>query len=181
MTGTASLLDACERELTHLDRSDRVRRRTPRRIRDRIDRETLEHLWEGWGESGHRLSRRIARLNQEWDVERALALGTAGLSLLGLALGAAVDRRHLWLPAALLGSLALHALGGWSPPVALLRRLGIRSRQEIDVEKFGLKLMRGDFTAALVPATAVGPSSAAASADTGRPASAAGTAGVSRG
>jgi hypothetical protein len=31
-----------------------------------------------------------------------------------------------------------HAMQGWCPPVPLLRRLGIRTRNEIDREKYAL-------------------------------------------
>jgi hypothetical protein len=38
-----------------------------------------------------------------------------------------------------------HALTGWCPPVPLFRRLGARTRQEIDRELYALKVVRGDF------------------------------------
>ena len=34
---------------------------------------------------------------------------------------------------------------GWYPLLPLFRRMGIRTRQEIDREKFALKTLRGDF------------------------------------
>jgi len=33
-----------------------------------------------------------------------------------------------------------HGLQGWCPPLPLLRRLGIRTRGEIDREKYALKV-----------------------------------------
>jgi DnaJ-domain-containing protein 1 len=33
----------------------------------------------------------------------------------------------------------------WCPSLSALRRLGIRSRQEIDEEKYALRTLRGDF------------------------------------
>jgi hypothetical protein len=38
-----------------------------------------------------------------------------------------------------------HAFQGWCPPVPLLRFFKIRTRPEIDREKYALKAMRGDF------------------------------------
>jgi hypothetical protein len=38
-----------------------------------------------------------------------------------------------------------HAVQGWCPPVPLFRRLGVRTRKEIDAEKYALKAVRGDF------------------------------------
>ena len=56
-----------------------------------------------------------------------------------------VSRKWLVLTGAVLGFLFQHAVSGWCPPVPVLRRLGFRTRGEIDREKFALKAMRGDF------------------------------------
>jgi hypothetical protein len=44
-----------------------------------------------------------------------------------------------------LGFFAQHAIQGWCPPLPLFRKLGYRTRKEIDKEKYALKLLRGDF------------------------------------
>lgn len=41
--------------------------------------------------------------------------------------------------------LLSHALQGWCPPVPLLRKLGVRTSEEIYNEKTALKMLRGDF------------------------------------
>ena len=38
-----------------------------------------------------------------------------------------------------------HAIQGWCPPVPIFRRLGVRTRDEINREKYALKALRGDF------------------------------------
>jgi hypothetical protein len=38
-----------------------------------------------------------------------------------------------------------HGIRGWDPPIPLLRRLGVRTRSEIDREIYALKVARGDF------------------------------------
>ena len=43
------------------------------------------------------------------------------------------------------GFLFQHATQGWCPPVPLFRKLGVRTRSEIDREKYALKILRGDF------------------------------------
>jgi hypothetical protein len=63
-------------------------------------------------------------------------------------LGASVNKRWLALPALVLAFLFQHAVQGWCPPIALFRRLGARTRKEIDVEKYALKFLRGDFDGA---------------------------------
>lgn len=45
----------------------------------------------------------------------------------------------------IVSSFLLHHAGrGWCPPVPIFRRLGVRTRQEIDAERFALKVLRGD-------------------------------------
>jgi hypothetical protein len=91
------------------------------------------------------IDRRIAELEREWDMERALEANAAGVSLLGLGLGAFVDRRWFLLPAFVAAFLMQHALQGWCPPVPVLRRLGVRTQAEINEELAALRILRGDF------------------------------------
>jgi hypothetical protein len=87
----------------------------------------------------------LQALDREWDVERALQTNAPVLCLLGLALGVAVDRRFLLLPAAVFGFFGQHALQGWCPPIPIFRRLGVRTLREIERERYALKALRGDF------------------------------------
>ena len=41
--------------------------------------------------------------------------------------------------------LAQHSVQGWCPPMPLFRKMGVRTRQEIEREKYALKVLRGDF------------------------------------
>ncbi len=43
------------------------------------------------------------------------------------------------------GSGIHDALQGWCPPLPLLRRLGLRTAEEISQERNALKALRGDF------------------------------------
>ena len=45
-----------------------------------------------------------------------------------------------------LSFLVQHAVHGWCPPLAALRRMGVRTRREIDEERYALKALRGDFS-----------------------------------
>lgn len=89
---------------------------------------------------------RLRDLDREWDVERLLLAHAGLLSLTGLVMGRWVGRGWYLVPAAVQGFLVEHALSGWCPPAALLRRLGVRTRREIDRERYALKAVRGDFT-----------------------------------
>ncbi len=67
-------------------------------IRRQTERNISQVAKQGDGD----ISRRLEELDQEWDVERTLEANAASISLLGLGLGAFVDRRFFLLPA-----------GGW--------------------------------------------------------------------
>jgi hypothetical protein len=91
------------------------------------------------------VDRRIADLDREWDVERALEATAASFTVLGVVLGAAVNRKWFAFPALVGGFLLQHAVQGWCPPVPILRRLGFRTQAEIEKERYALKALRGDF------------------------------------
>jgi hypothetical protein len=85
------------------------------------------------------IPRRLGELEREWDIERTLEANAASVSLLGLALGAAVNRKFFVLPAIVAGFLLQHALQGWCPPVPILRRRGVRTQTEIESERCALQ------------------------------------------
>jgi hypothetical protein len=60
-------------------------------------------------------------------------------------LGTFVKRKWLILPGVVLPFLIQHAIQGWCPPLEIFGRLGVRTRHEIDAEKFALQVLRGDF------------------------------------
>ena len=113
---------------------DRVERNTNPEVNARIRRETELSIARYRGAPAGAIRRRLDELDREWDIERAIEANAASLALAGLALGTLADRRFLLLPAALAGFLLQHALQGWCPPVPILRRLGFRTRLEIEDE-----------------------------------------------
>lgn len=92
------------------------------------------------------IERRLRELDQEWDIERTLEANAATVSLAGLALGAAVDKRWFLLPTAVALFLLQHAVQGWCPPLEIFRRQGVRTASEIGYERYALKALRGDFS-----------------------------------
>ena len=91
------------------------------------------------------ISRRLEELDREWDVERVLEAEAGATILLGLALGATVNRKFYALPvfAGCMG--ILHGMHGAYPLLPLFRRLGLRTPEEIQRERLALKVLRGDF------------------------------------
>jgi hypothetical protein len=91
------------------------------------------------------IDQRTATLDREWDIERALETNAAVATLLGVVLGAVVNRKWFIFPAIVGGFLLQHAIQGWCPPVPIFRRLGFRTQTEIEKERYALKALRGDF------------------------------------
>ena len=124
--------------------SERVARNTPAHINNRIQEQTnLNILY--YADHPQEIPQRLEELDHEWDIERTLEANAATISLVGIGLAAFVDRRALVLPAVVAGFLLQHAVQGWCPPVPVFRRRGVRTRDEINQERYALKALRGDF------------------------------------
>ena len=133
---------------------DRVRNNTSEDVNARLDREMLERVRQFESRSAQEISERIDELEREWDMERLLETNASLIGFTGLALGVAHSKKWLVLPGIVLPFLFQHAVQGWCPPVPVFRRLGVRTRKEIDREKYMLKMLRGDFSSAISPASA---------------------------
>ncbi|MFL6584141.1 MAG: hypothetical protein ACJ8KU_06455 [Chthoniobacterales bacterium] len=127
--------------------ANRVQDNTADYVNQRIDNAARRRIRHAGGETPGQISRRIEELEQESDIERILEMNASALAFTGLALGLFVNRKFLWIPALVLPFLFQHAAQGWCPPIPILRRRGVRTRREIDAEKFALKALRGDFVA----------------------------------
>lgn len=118
--------------------ADRVRRSTPEHINRQIDDDTDASIASVAVRTREAIEQRMAELDREWDVERILEVNASTLALTGLVLGVTVNRKWLLLPGIVLPFLLQHGLQGWCPPLPVLRRLGVRTRGEIDREKYAL-------------------------------------------
>jgi hypothetical protein len=121
--------------------ADRVRHSTAPQVNREIDRQTNNNIRRYANSSPDVINKRIEELDKEWDVERALEVNASTLALTGLLLGATVNRKWLVLPAVVLSFLLQHGIQGWCPPLPVLRRSGVRTRGEIDREKYELKAL----------------------------------------
>lgn len=116
---------------------DRVPRHTAENANRRIRRTTAANI-AYFREHRAEIPDRLAELDREWDVERAIEANAAVLGFAGVSLAAGHDRRWLALPALVTAFLFQHALQGWCPPVPILRRLGFRTSYEIEEERRAL-------------------------------------------
>jgi hypothetical protein len=121
-----------------------VRRNTAASINRRIDDQITRNV-RYYSVHRDEIERRLMELDNEWDVERMIECNAAALALTGTVLAITHDRRFLILPAAVTAFLLQHALQGWCPPIPILRRLGFRTADEINRERYALKALRGDF------------------------------------
>ncbi|HEU0031441.1 MAG TPA: hypothetical protein VFQ53_12470 [Kofleriaceae bacterium] len=119
---------------------DEVREHTSTANNQRIDRTTRGAIDEA-STSRTALRARLAELDREWTLDRALMLN---FSILG-GLSASLAMRNLRRTGKLgawgalfitqMAFLAHHAIRRWCPPMPVFRRLGFRSDQEIDAER----------------------------------------------
>ncbi|MDB5811103.1 MAG: uncharacterized protein JWN94_3225 [Betaproteobacteria bacterium] len=131
---------------TTLNNADRVRANTSVHVNRHID-EVIESRVRGYAQrSPAAISERIGQLEREWDIERMLQFNASVASFTGLALGITQRRSWFLLPGIVLPFLFLHAVQGWCPPLPVLRKLGVRTRSEIERERYALKALRGDFS-----------------------------------
>ena len=128
---------------------DRVRRSSTDAANQQIDQQIKANI-QAYGYDGpDQVEDRLEELAKEWDLERALETNAATLALSGVLLGAFHDKRWFILPGIVTTFLLQHGLQGWCPPLPLLRKLGFRTRKEIEEERYALKALRGDFNKVL--------------------------------
>nr|WP_233278266.1 hypothetical protein [Myxococcus stipitatus] len=126
--------------------SDSARSHTPVMVNRRIDQHVeacVRHM--ATRADRPEMSRYLQRLEREWDLNRAVMVATAALGALGLLLGKKDGGRWRVLSGVAAAALLQHGVFGFGPLSGPLRALGVRTRREIDLEKFAIKALRGDF------------------------------------
>lgn len=124
---------------------ERVRKNTSWGTNVKIDNLTRNNIKDYSIRSSDEISDRIKSLRNKWDMERTLEVNMATLALTGLALSVFVDKRWALLSGVVLGFFVQHAIQGWCPPLPAFRAMKVRTRTEIEEEKYALKALRGDF------------------------------------
>ncbi len=128
------------------DESDAMRAHTSQAIQQRFDTSLQERIRFYAMQPKEAIARRLGELDQEWDLNRMMTTNAAGIALGGVAMSFfGGGKKWLLLSGTVLGFLLMQGLQGWSPPATGMRRLGLRTRAEIDAERYALKLLRGDF------------------------------------
>jgi hypothetical protein len=103
------------------------------------------------GNRRRRIERRLRELEDEWDVESVLESQLSLVASLGVIVGAVVNRRVPSIPAAWPAAL-VRLTARRLPLAAALRRIGLRTSHEIEIERVALRLLRGDLLSRRRPA-----------------------------
>jgi hypothetical protein len=131
---------------------DRVRDHSAQHVNRRIVRDMNASVEQCVRQGRDAIMKRLAELDHEWDIDRVLMANFAVVG--GAAYGVGMKRysepqllglgrrRTGWLYffGAQLGFLLMHATVGWCPPLVVWRRLGVRTKHEIELER---SLLRG--------------------------------------
>lgn len=142
--------------------SSRASDQTAPAVNEQI-RRNMEMRVHGYAAQPHALlSKRLGELEYEWDTERCLQTGASFFTMFGTTLGATVSRKWLVLPGVVMGFFLQHSVQGWCPPLVAFRKLGVRTPDEINEERYALKALRGDFNAVLPSAETAGTTDPAA-------------------
>ncbi|GEO07783.1 hypothetical protein [Segetibacter aerophilus] len=92
-----------------------------------------------------KIDARLLELDAEMDLESYMQTEGTALTIAGVILALTVNKKWLALPLATsLLSLA-NIVRGRNRPLTVFRKLGFRTRAEIEKERYALKAIRGDF------------------------------------
>lgn len=130
--------------------TDRVRRYTSEELRRKIEAQTERSIEFYSAQPPEVIGQRIEELRREWSMERYLQVNASAVGLTTAVLALTSSRKWAVLTCTALGFFLYHGLRGFDPPIPVLRRMGIRTRCEIDREIYALKALRGDFSKVVV-------------------------------
>jgi hypothetical protein len=111
---------------------------------EKVEKEILKNL-VFYKNNPEEIPERLQELENEWDIEKALGTNASAFTLFGVVFGMLFSKKWLFIPAIVGGFLLQNSIRGWSPPITIFRRMGYRTRQEIETEKHALKIIRGDY------------------------------------
>lgn len=123
---------------------NRVPMHTAQPVNEKI-RQRINRRINYYAHYPQKIDSRLQELDREWDIERTLEANAGVVTVAGLLLGIMSHKKWLLMPSFVGGFLLYHAVSGWCPPLPIWRRLGVRTQTEIDMERYALKALRGDF------------------------------------
>jgi hypothetical protein len=126
--------------------TDAARSHVPQEVNRRIDERVERCVRHMAQQERSEISCYLEKLEREWDLNRAVTVVGSLAAVAGLLLGRRDGGRWRLLSGVAAGLLLQHGLLGFGPLAGVVRALGgVRTRREIDLEKFACKALRGDF------------------------------------
>lgn len=114
-------------------------------LNSQIRNQTLAFLKTYQSADKNILDNVLKKLDEEWDTERVLEANAAAAVVISSILGLSTSKCWFFVSGTIGCFLLQHALQGWCPPVPVIRKLGVRTAEEISHQRIALKLLRGDF------------------------------------
>lgn len=108
-------------------------------INQRIERRIEANVGYFKQQSKEDIRQRIIDLEREWDIERMFEINMAAVALLSSFLSIKANKKWSYLAGAASIFIIQQAAQGWSPPLVIFRRMGIRTAEEINLEKMALQ------------------------------------------
>ncbi|WP_166259385.1 hypothetical protein [Marinobacter salicampi] len=124
--------------------TERVSNHTSEAQRRKLDQQLLDTIDEYRSASPYQISKRLAELDDEWDLERVIEIEAPLMIGLGAGLGLFHSPKWFGLSAAAAAMVILHNTQGWYPLLPLFQRMGIRSQNDIETERNALRVLRRD-------------------------------------
>lgn len=134
---------------------EQVNQYTPPEVNQKIIEKTNQNVARAATLNRAELDNRQRQLRHEWDLQRALEAKASVLVVIGSVLSLFKARCFALLPLIAGVFLLQHALQGWCPPLTLIRRLGLRTSDEIARERAALGLINGDLRTSSDPMEAL--------------------------
>lgn len=120
----------------------KVKLNTDDQINNEIEQKTAHNINNYYGKTEGEIDTRIKELNYEWDTERVLELNFASIVLISSLLGLLGNKKWMALSGITSVFMIQHSLQGWCPPLPIIRRMGIRTAEEITKEKDALRKLK---------------------------------------
>jgi hypothetical protein len=105
----------------------------------------IQDQLNGYYHDQDKIDLRLVELDEEIDLETYMQAEGTSLTIAGIILALTVNKKWLVLPLATSILSLANIARGRNNPLTVFRRLGLRTRAEIEKERYALKAIRGDF------------------------------------
>jgi hypothetical protein len=127
--------------------TERVARNTSPKYRQQFEQQLRENICRYMSAERHEIDQRLAELDREWNIERAIELEAPAMIALGAILGLTRSRKWFGLSVFAATMVIFHNTQGWYPLLRVFQRMGFRSQNDIEEERMALRVLRKDHLA----------------------------------